>query len=374
MRKYTIILSLSFVFFFYSVSASAGGCGCGGVRAIVGRAESNIITKIADTKSTVILESNLIQGQITQAAINIIGTMKTNNALVLRAIQDHKETTANTLKGLVATMESQKTMDYYGPGSIPNNMCQGTTVGAGIQVTSQVNDLVRAGLQKRVGDYISYSEKKKPVEYIEELTAEDHPLAKEASTFIFPEGKTLSSDDFKNADKILTTTAVGIPTPPMSARQQRTPAGEGYTALKQIHDTRVQLNAEALSKHISYHEAADIPEIAQWAMEQWKAMGNTDEPPGVINGEMSLAALYNLLSQTRVGNPNWFVDIGQKNPTGLMREMVMIQALQLEMTRQNNELLSRISVGLAIQNSIMLDEYNKKHVEPAYIRAIGVQQ
>jgi hypothetical protein len=39
----------------------------------------------------------------------------------------------------------------------------------------------------------------------------------------------------------------------------------------------------------------------------------------------------------RLGNPSWFAQVTSAAVAGLLREMVMMQALQLELTRKNNE-------------------------------------
>lgn len=40
-----------------------------------------------------------------------------------------------------------------------------------------------------------------------------------------------------------------------------------------------------------------------------KPVVGSGTPPGIVNGKLSEAGLYKLLSQMRTGNPNWFDDI-----------------------------------------------------------------
>ena len=94
--------------------------------------------------------------------------------------------------------------------------------------------------------------------------------------------------------------------------------------------------------HVAAH-APTLPEdVAAWAKSQWQEAGGSGTPPGLVNGKMSEAGLFKLLSQMRLGNPNWFNQVTSATEAGLLREMVMMQAIQLELTRKNNELLDRM--------------------------------
>jgi hypothetical protein len=144
--------------------------------------------------------------------------------------------------------------------------------------------------------------------------------------------------------------------------------------MRNIHELRVTLNAEALNKHLAFHSPTLPEEVASWANAQWKTAGAGGDAPGIVESRMSEAALYNILSQMRIGNPNWYMDVAKETPAGLMRELVLLTALQLELTRKNNEWLDRIAVLTALQSAAQLESANQQMLEAAYARAIGAQQ
>ena len=74
----------------------AGGCGCGSVRAIVTAAKSETIQAVNAYTAT---EAQAIRSEILLAAQNIIGTIKTESATIVRALVALKESNAATLKG-----------------------------------------------------------------------------------------------------------------------------------------------------------------------------------------------------------------------------------------------------------------------------------
>lgn len=89
---------------------------------------------------------------------------------------------------------------------------------------------------------------------------------------------------------------------------------------------------------------------------------------------MSEAGLYLLLSQMRMGNPNWFSQIASATVSGLLRELVMMQAVQLELARKNNELLDRLTVIASLDYLTRMEGTTGKEMEDLYTRMVGAQQ
>ena len=129
----------------------------------------------------------------------------------------------------------------------------------------------------------------------------------------------------------------------MTEEQKETPAGQTYAAARKIHEERVAAVAESLNNHVVYH-APTLPEdVTAWAENQWSEAGRSGTPPGIVDGRLSKAGLYRLLSQMRVGNPNWFAQIATATVAGFA-ELVIMQAFQMELTRKNTDLLDRLTV------------------------------
>ena len=107
---------------------------------------------------------------------------------------------------------------------------------------------------------------------------------------------------------------------------------------------------------------------------QWQEAGGSGTPPGLVNGKMSEAGLFKLLSQMRLGNPNWFNQVTTATEAGLLREIVMMQAMQLELTRKNNELLDRMSFITALDYLTRMDGTTGRELNDLYARMVGAQQ
>lgn len=364
------ILVLVAVMSLYASNASAKGCDCGTIQGMLMMTEQKLTTQI---NAHTTMESKAIQTQILQAARNIIGRMKTDTAAILKAIQDLKEAIVVAMTEVQVAAETKKIQDTYHPEySKPDANCGAEGLGGGFQVGSQATSAVQGGLQQHS---IEHADKfRKPAEYTKRITAEDHPTIQESSDALFPPKKTLTQEEVAKAAESVNTAINPRPTPALTDDQKKTAAGEAYSALRQVTELRQAIISSAMNRHVAFNSPSLPDEISQWAKEQWKAAGASGEVPGVVDGKMSQAALFNVLSQLRLGNPKWHDNVLNLNDTGLMRESLNIEAVKLELLRQNNELLDEISVLLALHASIMLETNGKAMSDDAYQKAIGAQQ
>ena len=76
----------------------------------------------------------------------------------------------------------------------------------------------------------------------------------------------------------------------------------------------------------------------------------------------------------RTGKLNWFNEIAQMTDTGLLRELVLIQAFQFEMAKVNTELLDRLTVIASLDYLTRMEGTTGKEMEDLYTRMVGAQQ
>jgi hypothetical protein len=76
----------------------------------------------------------------------------------------------------------------------------------------------------------------------------------------------------------------------------------------------------------------------------------------------------------RLANPNWFSQVTSATEAGLLRELVMMQALQLELTRKNNEFLDRLTFLASLDYLTRMEGTDGKAMNDLYTRMIGAQQ
>ncbi|MDR2819178.1 MAG: hypothetical protein LBB60_01410, partial [Desulfovibrio sp.] len=100
-----------FLFLLFPSHAWAAGCDCGSVRSIVMMAKMETIQTVNANTSA---EAAAIRSEILLAAQNIIGTIKSESATIVRAIIGLKESNAAMIKGQAVAGEAMKTEELYG--------------------------------------------------------------------------------------------------------------------------------------------------------------------------------------------------------------------------------------------------------------------
>ena len=223
---------------------------------------------------------------------------------------------------------------------------------------------------------LAYSNKAKamPVEYLDRVLDDAHPKENEIVDSLFPLQETLTEDQVVQAHESIKTLANPRPMPVITDAQKSTPAGQTYAVARKIHEGRLATATESLNNHVVYHAPTLPDDVTSWAQSQWQEAGGSGTPPGIVNGKLSEAGLYKLLSQMRLGNPNWFNQVTGATEAGLLREMVMMQAIQLELTRKNNEFLDRLNVVVSLDYLTRMEGTTGKEMNDLYTRMIGAQQ
>lgn len=351
-------------------AAWAGGCDCGSIRAMLFMTQQQIIQQVnANTAA----EATALRSEILQAAQSIIGTIQTQTATLVRALQMLKEHNAAQLKGEALARETMAAHDRYGKASQPAALCGSTSVGAGVQLGAQAQEKVHEAMRDKQIEF-SNTPGRKPVEFLERVLAEEHPDIKNMTDSIWPIQGTLTEEEVGRAQETVKSLSNPRPMPVTTSAQKQTPAGQTYDAARKIHEARLASAMEAMNFHTVYH-APTLPEdVTSWAQNQWKEAGGSGPPPGVVDGKLSEAGLYRLLTRMRMGNPNWFMQLVQSSDTGLLREIAMMQAVQLELTRKNNEFLDRLTFLTALDFVTRMEGTTGRDMEELYTRMIGTQQ
>ena len=347
----------------------AGGCGCGSINAMLTAAKSETIQAV---NAYTAAEAQAIRSEILLAAQNIIGTIKTESATIVRALVALKESNAATLKGQAVAGEAMKTEDMYGKAAQPAGLCGSSSLGAGIQLGAQAGQEIHAAMREKQLEHAHTP--KKPVEFLQRVLGEDQPSEQESLNALFPLGGTLTEEQVAQAHEAVKTLANPRPLPVVTDEQKNTPAGQTYAAARKIHEERVAAVMESLNNHVVYHAPTLPDDVTAWAENQWSEAGGSGTPPGIVDGKLSEAGLYKLLSQMRTGNPNWFAQIATATDAGLLWELVIMQAFQMELTRKNTDLLDRLTVIASLDYLTRMEGTTGKEMDDLYTRMVGAQQ
>jgi hypothetical protein len=352
---------------------AAYGCDCGTITALM---NLQVVPSIVGQVNAVTMsEAELIKMDITLAARNIIGTIQTQTSAISQSVNTLKESNAAQAKGAAVGREIMSTIDLYGALSQPGGLCGSSTIGAGVQIGARNSQVIHQSMREKQIAHANAAGGKKPVDFLKRIAAGDHPDEKEMTEALFPLEHTLKADQVAKAHEAVKTLSNPQPLPLVTDAQKNTPAGQTYHAARKVHEARLAAATEAMNQHVAYH-APTLPEdVTAWAVEQWKSAGGSGEPPGVVEGKLSEAGLFKLLTQLRTGNPNWFGNIATLNNTGLLREIVIMQAISLDLARRQNEHLDRANFLNALEYTTKMGGTSSgKDMEALYEMSIGAQQ
>lgn len=363
---------LLFLTIFLAIPAQtfASGCDCGTINGMITMSREQTV-QMVNAHTTA--EGEAIRSEILQAAQNIIGTMKAESATIVRAIVALKESNAANMKGQAIAGQTMKTEDMYGKAAQPAGLCGTSSLGAGVQLGAKAGKEVQAAMREKQLEY-GNREGAKPVEHLQRILDEEHPAEPETVDSIFPLNTTLTEEQVSQAHESVKTLANPRPLPVVTDEQKETPSGQIYAAARKVHESRIETVMDALNSHVAMHSPTMPDDITEWAKNQWNEAGGSGTPPGLVDDKLSEAGLYKLLSQMRMGNPNWFTQISEATDTGLLRELVLLQAFQFEMARKNNELLDRLTVIASLDYLTRMDGTTGKEMEDLYTRMVGAQQ
>lgn len=363
-------LVISAIFLTLPANVWGSGCDCGTINGIITNAKMQTVQEVNAHTSA---EGEAIRSEILRAAQNIIGTMKAESATIVRAIIALKESNAANMKGQAIAGQTLKSEDMYGKAAQPAGLCGTTSLGAGVQLSMQAAKEVQGTMREKQIEY-GNREGAKPVEHLERILNDDHPTEKETVDAIFPLDTTLTEDQVAQAHESVKTLANPRPLPVVTDEQKETPAGQIYAAARKVHEGRMETMMDALNSHVAFHSPTLPDDVTTWAKNQWNEAGGSGMPPGLVDDKLSEAGLHKLLSQMRIGNPNWFTQISEATDTGLLRELVMLQAFQYEISRKNNEFLDRLTVIASMDYLMRMGSTTSKEMEDLYTRMVGAQQ
>ncbi len=351
------------------VQAFAYGCNCGTINTMLNMSRTQIIQQINANTSA---EAQAIRSEIITAAQNIIGTLKSESATIVQAIAALKESNVSAIKGQSVARETLRTEDMYGQAAQPKGLCGSSSVGAGVQLAARAGTEIQRTMRKRQHEYAN-TPKRKPVEFISRVLGDEHPTEQQMLEAMEPLEETLTDDQVAHANEAIKTLAKPQPLPVATDAQKDTPAGQIYAAARKIHESRQTVAMESLNSHVRFHASTLPGAVTDWAQNQWSEAGGEGTPPGIVNSKLSEAGLYKLLAQMRIGNPNWFAQIATESDSGLLRELVVMQAFLFEIMRKNTELLDRQSIVASLDYLTRLEHTTGKELDDLYSRMVGAQ-
>ena len=187
----------------------------------------------------------------------------------------------------------------------------------------------------------------------------------------FPSNSTLSSGQLKNLKYAYKAIADPYPTPKLPEDFKNTRAGKKYTSKRKIKYSYLAQPTAVVSDIASTY--APTIELGGWAEKVYKRMGGYGKPPEVVNGKVSLMGYINMMVDSRFANQNWYSGkqgIHSKTPTGLLRELLVMESVKMKMQNQQMRRMQQMSGLLAQEQAIKTGEQMNDPLEKLYRKVV----
>jgi hypothetical protein len=265
-----------------------------------------------------------------------------------------------------ARRDFEKTWD---PSAQTPAECGGDAMGGGLMLSRETMEETQEAIMEKVGERSRRHER--PVDYLVEMGSFPEPAEVPASIGALSWGRTLTLEELSAAEKMIESMTNPLPPGRLSEGDARTAAGRIYEVQRKDFEARQALYQSVLAKRVAVR-APTLEGLAEWASDKWRQMGGEGPVPGLADGRMSQEALFWLLANLRLSSANWHEQVLPKLPeAGILRDMASMMAVNLELTRRQNEHLGNISMLLAFGGLSSLDAGAGEALRQQYRRAVG---
>jgi hypothetical protein len=313
-------------------------CDCGTLHGLLNSAADRVVGGIAPP---------LGQG-IREAAAYNVANLRQDFTALRETLLMARDQVVLAIEAADKNSADRVTERTYEEGSQPKTVCGNDALGASLQLGSQnlraaSSDILGRAME-RPGRY------PRAVDYLNELSGEAWPGPKAALALGLSSGpRTYSLEETAQAEKLIEALSNPVPLPKLSEGKEASLPGKGYLALQKDYELRLSILQGALARGAA-ERAPTLEGLGDWARGKWADMGGTGEPPGLVGGRLSQETLFWYLANVRLASANWHEGSLPALPeAGLLRELVAIQAVGLELSRRQNELLGDIVRLLALQ-------------------------
>jgi hypothetical protein len=257
----------------------------------------------------------------------------------------------------------------YEAGSQPETSCGLGEAGAGYQIGIKTLEIALDDIMEKLnGRGERY---KRPLDYQEELRSDAFPGPDRVSFLLGTTGgeATLSLEETGDLTRLIESLTDPAPLPNLADELKNTPSGKIFETAKKDYLIRKALYQGIVVKKAS-KRAPVIEGLSLWAEEKWASMGGEGEAPYLRDGKLSEEAFFWYLSNMRLASANWHEEVLPTLPeAGLLRELVSMQAVELELIRRQSESLENLALILSLSALSDLDKGQREAVRLQYDRA-----
>jgi len=336
-----VVLSISFcsmIFWIPTPASAMSGAMVAGCCSSTGMIATPMGVNMASTTASAAVnaftasESSAVQSDIEDAGEAIVAEIAKNRKVVAKLFENQNSEMRQRFVEFGAAQEEMYAQKTSGPAARFESLCAGPEVGGRLQVGKKTEKAVAERLSEDTEEYANFWATENNIQkYIS-----DKEISEIKGDTLVPKNKTMSQEEIKDAQDMAELMTEPFPEVQLTDKQKSNDDGMKYENMRKIKKARLAVPRKVINKNIAAHSPS-MP-LAEQARQMHEAMGGEGEPEEVVDGKISPYAMIDLMVDSRFANPNWYAKIAEKNMNGMMREMMVMNAVQMEMQRRSLEL------------------------------------
>lgn len=305
--------------------------------------KAEFTNRIGLAETNIKMDVSLTRTQLTNALKSVRSGQKQNGESLAKNFEFQNNLLRDLFVQFGTAQEKARNQRLYGPKSRPFWLCVGPESGKGSQAGATVEKETAQNLFSAMKDYntrwTNFSTQRA---YLEEKDLEAWTSSAQQ---LLPQSSTLTLDEVKGAKEAAQLITNPAPEVILPDRAQNTPSGKNHAILQRVKHVRLTLPQQAFANSIASNTPTTT--LGDLATDIHQEMGNSGQPTEVVDGQISQRALLDLQVQSRYSNPKWYQELAEMEEPGVLKEIALMQATQLEIQNRNLELLQTLVLLMA---------------------------
>lgn len=285
-----------------------------------------------------------VSSEVTQAGRSIKMEQKKIVAAINKNFEAQNSLIRQIVTSLGVSMNKIDNMRMFGP--------QSKAYGIGM-LTDRFNTVMagKAAERKMSGHYrnsLNEHTKKFEKPHQRSLFYKEETIEAITPAFFFPQNNVLSIEQSRKADFAVKSVVDPFPTPNLPEKFKKRGSDMGYEAHRKVKYSRLAMPAAVISDVVASYQPT--MELGEWAEKMYRKMGGNGQPPQEINGRISPMGYIDLMVNARFANQEWYSGRGgihSMTPTGLLRELAVMESVNMEMQRRQMKYMQQTTALLA---------------------------
>jgi len=270
----------------------------------------------------------------------------TLQTIIVKSAAAQAKAFRNALVGHRAAQDKVDTLNQYGPPSRAPYGCCDQTRAAEAVVARDAVVKTRAKLVEAVR---TIDNTVTTPESAKKLVVAMDPAVESAQT-LFPASGTIAVADMIHARDMTRLLTNPTPTRAEHVDGADSVAGIRYAADRRIRQARIAVARQAVADIVA--AKAPTHNLSAWSRQMQVAGGKdaTAAAAAIPAGLVSADTVLNTLVAMRYESPNWAINLHALSTEGLLRESLMMEAVQSQIALRNLRMLEKVTVLLATQH------------------------